>query len=466
MRTLGSRWVSRRGVVGIGGVSLMLGAGCGPDATEFGPTGTIELESNRPKLMAPIDAEPYTGDNPFTLEAQHLHRTGLDLHKNVIVRTCGPTDGVCHNQKEYPDLHSPAAFLDAMNAPCNVQPGDWSAVFDGCERPGDRLSLGESGDVEIAWVDYITGDGDSDGDYGDRNRPTLESPGLHIQLRSRLNLGRDRTSTWGRARLTRTVVDSGRVVETQYGGYETEWFVLEGGMHLVGEVRGWQVDQVMRLVDSGILQGDMNRNGIFGASDATPLSMLAGGDPERSYLIGRLRGELAGQAIPGTRMPLANEPLSIADMLALFCLVEGLPPQFDGVFDLNSTINYADCSWASDPEGLNLLGKGATWLGRVQPLLTANCGGCHGGDFPQGNFDVLSEGAYERLLDDSTQVPSMPFVTPGDPAQSYLWLKLTQAEGMLGFGMPLDALGMVRPLPEGAMADIETWILNGAKAAE
>ncbi len=435
---------------------------CGQDASEYGPTGKINFDNERPTLMQAVEAPRYTGDNEFVLEAQATHRTGLDLHRNVIVRTCGPTGGVCHNQKEYPDLHTPSNLLAAINAPCNVQPGDWSAVFDGCERPGDRITLGGSKEVEIGWVDYIIGDED----YNDDKRPELDSPGLHIELQSPINIGDGRTHTWGTASFKLNVIDGGEVEEVSYARYETEWFVLEGGKHLVGEVREWQVDRVASLIDSGVGQGDMNRNGVYGAREATPLAMLQGGDPERSYLIGRLRGELRGLSIPGTRMPLANTPLSISDMLALYCLVEGLPDKIDEVYDLTSPINYADCSWSADPEGLNLLGKGATWLGRIQPLLVANCQGCHGSESPEFGFDVITEGSYERLLEKSTQAPDMPLVTPGDPANSYLWVKMNQLDTMVGLGMPLDAEFKPRLLPEGALADIETWILNGAAAEE
>jgi hypothetical protein len=167
-------------------------------------------------------------------------------------------------------------------------------------------------------------------------------------------------------------------------------------------------------------------------------------------------------------MPLANDPLSIADMLALYCFVYGLPQNLDGVLDLESPIDYANCPYAADPESLNLLGKGATWLGRVQPLLEANCGGCHGGTEPQADFDVVSDGVYERLLQPSTQT-SMPFITPFDPTQSYLWLKLVAVTGdgtVDGFPMPIDPLEGTRKLSEGALADIETWILNGALAED
>lgn len=443
--------------------SFALAAGsCGQDASEYGPGGTIEFETNRPELMGAETVPPYTGSNPYVLDALELHPTGERLHKNVIIRTCGPTAGVCHNQMEYPGLNTQSNFLAAIDAPCNVQPGDWASVFDGCEQPGARIRIGDSREVEIAWVDLVPGAEDLGGDNG----PGLESPGLHIHLQAPINVGGDSGRTWGTAAfLTNEIVD-GKVKSVATAHYDTEWFVLEGGQHLVGEVREWQVDRVTGLIDSGIQQGDMNRNGVFGAREREPLSLLKAGDPEGSYLIGRLRGELKGEAIPGTRMPLANEPLTIVDMLALFCLVESIPTQRAGLYDLETPINYEECSWAEDPEGLNLLGKGATWLGRVQPLLIANCAGCHGSEAPQSGFDVVSDGLYERLLAPSLQVPEMPYITPGDPSQSYLWLKLTAGDGALGLQMPLDAQNVPRELGPGPLTDIETWINNGALAEE
>jgi hypothetical protein len=441
-------------------VGLMV-ASCGQSADEYGPRGTIEFQTERPQLMEAEAPPPYTGSDPYVLEALELHPTGSRLHKNVIIRTCGPTAGVCHNQKEYPGLNTQSKFLDAIDAPCNVQPGDWAAVYDGCEQQGARIRLNGSTQVEIGWVELIPGSEDLGGD----NRPGMDSPGLHINLQAPIDIGGDGHS-WGTAEFVSNEIVDGKVKEVATDHYDTEWFMLEGGTHLVGEVREWQVDRVTALVGAGIAQGDMNRNGIFGAREAAPLNMLKAGDPEASYMIGRLRGELKGERIPGTRMPLANEPLTIADMLALFCLVESIPVERTGLYDLETPINYEECSWAEDPEGLNLLGQGATWLGRVQPLLVANCAGCHNAEEPQSGFDVESEGLYERLLASSTQVPDMPYVTPGDPTQSYLWVKLTGAEGLLGLEMPLDATNMPRRLEDGALGDIETWINNGALAEE
>lgn len=443
--------------------TLLLSAACSSSPEIQRPGGTLDLDTERPELMTAPEVPPYTGTDPVVLEAASRHGSGLELHKNVIVRTCGPTAGVCHNQKEYPDLHTASNLLDAIGAPCNVQPGDWSAVFDGCEQTGDGFTLGDSGKRrEIAYVDLRPGDAD----YGDGKPPSAESAGLHVYLAEALDLG-DRTRIWGNATFSRKFIsDDNKVKETVYAGYQTEWWLLDGGRHLVGKVSEWQTARVESLLAQGIVQGDMNRNGVFGAKDSPPLHLLEAGNPERSYLVGRLRGKLGEDTIPGTRMPLANEPLSLADMLGLYCFIEGLPAQLTGEWDLLSPINYEDCTWADNPQELNLLGDNITWKGFVLPLLQANCGGCHGGENPISGFDVMSAGVYERMLLPSNLSGDVPLVTPGDVQASYLWLKLTGGEGMVGQVMPLDAQNSPRPLSEALLNDLGTWIDNGALAEE
>lgn len=440
---------------------LTLTAGCGSEQDVQRPTGTLTYEPERPALKEGGSVPAYSGTNAYVLQAQADHRSGLELHRNVVIRTCGPTGGVCHNKKEYPALHTPANFLDAIGSPCNVQSGDYEGVFDGCEQPGDRLRIRDAAEVEIGHLEYIPGDEQMD--YGQDFMPTAETPGLHIYLHDAMDGGGDRMRQWGPGHFIRSFVNEGNIENVAYETFETEWFFLDGGKHLFGAVRNYQIDRITRLLDVGVEQGDMNRNGVFGARDQTPLRMIEPGNPEASYLVGRLRGELGGAKIPGTRMPLANDPLTIPDMLALYCFIEGLPKgQTSGVLDLETPIDYENCRWSKDPEGLDLLGNGATWLGRVKPLIEANCGGCHGGNEPQGGLSLNGEGTYEVLLGLSKQVPTMPLVTPGDPEASYLWLKLNGSEGITGMGMPIDPLAGVRKLSEGALADIKTWIMNGA----
>jgi hypothetical protein len=169
---------------------------------------------------------------------------------------------------------------------------------------------------------------------------------------------------------------------------------------------------------------------------------------------------MLGDRVPGSRMPLANQPLNISEMLGLFCWIEGIPQ--DGSFSLDWPIDYNACSFAADPENLNLLGEGVTWETRISKILEANCGGCHGGSQPDADFDVLSDGVYDRLLERSTQNPDMPFITPGDPENSYLWLKLINDDSIVGLPMPYNPLTGEGQLTEAELGDIQTWIINGA----
>jgi hypothetical protein len=277
-------------------------------------------------------------------------------------------------------------------------------------------------------------------------------------------LDSERGQRYGEGRFTRSFVNaSNEVQELTFANYTSGWWILDDGKHLMAEVQEYQVDQVNNLLSVGLQQGDRNRNAIYGARTAAPLRLLEPGNPERSYLVGRLRGVLGGEPIPGTRMPLANEPLSIPDMLALVCFIEGLPVGTDiGSINLATPIDYENCSYAANPEGLNLLGEGVTWFGRIQPLLETNCGGCHGGPAPQGALDLLADGVYERLLMPSVQRPELNLIQPGELTQSYFWLKLSADPSILGAPMPIDPTGGVRMLSAATLTDIQTWIEAGA----
>lgn len=185
------------------------------------------------------------------------------------------------------------------------------------------------------------------------------------------------------------------------------------------------------------------------------------GKPEESYLVARLRGHMQGETIPGTRMPLANQPPSIPDMVALMCFIEGLNSAKG--YNLANPIRYEGCSYTADPGALNLVGKGVTFSGKIKPMLQANCGGCHGGQNPQGQLDLLSDGLFDRLFKASRQQVARKLIAPGQPEQSYLWLKLSGDGSITGMRMPIDPLGGgVRPLSPEDLTAMETWITAGA----
>ncbi len=425
--------------------------------------GRIDFDPDRPEVPDNENVEPYDGEDETVLEAQKRFPTGLDLHQKVIWRTCTPNGGVCHNAKEYPDLRTPANLASAFEAPCNVQPGESTSVFDGCESSGDRLRFSGGFDadpVEIAYIEQIPGESDDVDGSGD---VPLDLPGLHIHLVT--PLGTDRSDAWSTARFVRSFVDGGEVDDLTYASFETQWFVLEGGTHLFGRVREYQFDEVEELLNVGIQEADANRNGVAGATMGLDVSMLVPGRPEDSYLIARIRGEMHDDPIPGSRMPLANAPLTISEMLGLYCLVEGWPDEADRNY-LSSPIDYRNCSYSDDPEALNLLGNGVTWAARVRPILEANCGGCHSEAEQQGNLVLVGDGVYERLLERSAQVPDLGLIEPGDAEASYLYQKLVGADGIVGNPMPYNPLTGEGRLTEAELGDILTWISNGAVEAE
>ena len=89
------------------------------------------------------DADASAGEAGVAIVSEAVTRlpTALDLHHQVIARTCGPDGGVCHNGKEYPDLHTPGNLLDAIDKPCNLAEDDWRDVHDMCEVVGDAVVL-------------------------------------------------------------------------------------------------------------------------------------------------------------------------------------------------------------------------------------------------------------------------------------------------------------------------------------
>lgn len=429
------------------------------DDPGFAPDfGTIGFTPERPELTAPGTVAPYTGADPIVLDAQARYATGLDLHRKFVMRTCGPNNGVCHNQKEYPNMHTAGAFAATIGAPCNVQPGGWATVFDRCERPGDRFHMKdrEGADVQIAWIEHIAG-----APPGGDTR-TADGPGLHVHLQA--PLPGEYTSHWGAGLFVRNFVNDANEIEAlTFANFNGRWHVLGDRTHLVADVNDWQVDALQSLLATGIEQGDMNRNGVFGSQLGNTISMLTPGKPEESYLIARMRGHLQGEEVPGSRMPLANQPPNVTDLLALFCFVEQQPA---GVVapDISGPIDYANCSYINDPRSLDILGDGATWTSRIQPLMAGYCGGCHVGDAPGGGgLDLVGEGAYDRLLGASIQRPEIKLIEPGVPEQSYLWRKLAGDGTITGQKMPINSAGGGSyDLPDTELSEIENWILAGA----
>src|SRR5688572_15545410 len=139
----------------LGALALACGS---PDPNKDDP-GTIPFDPRRPTPAGTTDVTPYTGLDVDVVGAQLTYPTGLDLHRKLLIRTCSGTNVVCHNQKEYPHLHTPPTFVASIGSPCNVQSGTASGVLHRAVPLGDRSRCVQPAFkcIEIGWFELIPG---------------------------------------------------------------------------------------------------------------------------------------------------------------------------------------------------------------------------------------------------------------------------------------------------------------------
>lgn len=374
----------------------------------------------------------------FVEEAKKEFPTYLDLHEKVITRTCTPFQNVCHNNKEYPDLRTPQAMLGMLGSPCNLDVEDPLNTYNGCEPLGDVVRFTTGGNV--GWqtrVAYVTFSTDPMG--------MVSSAVLYL------------ADPVPSAMLDVMMPESIEVVRTTEGGSMlTVGAVADAVTYAAGQsaiqVTGYATlgESEHALLEEDLRAGDPNRDGVFGA-DGERLLELKSGDPWGSYLLQRLQGN-----VPGSPMPLANQPLNAAEVVAIACWIEGTDaPDGDSPY---ATIDYDGCDYAAefgepDPD------SGATFSGHVQPILDARCAtaGCHGEMAPAAGLDLTADVSRDNLFQPSTQNPEIPLVTPGNPTNSYLMTKLT-GDGFAGQQMPLGAA----QLSEAELNIVRLWISYGA----
>lgn len=97
----------------------------------------------------------------------------------------------------------------------------------------------------------------------------------------------------------------------------------------------------------------------------------------------------------------------------------------------------------------------------VLPVLKAACAAaaCHGGSAPQEGLNLSERTSYTSIVGKpSREEPRLLLVTPGDPANSYLLLKVQGAPGIVGARMPLTG----RLLSPDQIEAIRDWIAAGA----
>jgi len=375
-------------------------------------------------------------------EARERFPTYLALHTGVITRTCTPNMGVCHNTKEYPDLRTPQTMLGILDQPCNLAESVALNIYDGCERVGDAIELlGASNPGFVSEVGHVTSERDD----------AMTETALVVHIRDAIPAAMLDPGALEGIRLSRATRQGTIVVGELLGRV-----AYEPGSTALRIVEATTLTPAERaLLETDLQPGDPNQNGVFGGT-ADPFKLIVPGDPTRSYLLQRLQG-----SVPGSPMPLANAPLSAAEIVALACWIEGVADP-DRVA-VGAAIDYEHCATAASFGGANPH-SGHALSANVQPIFNQFCAlsGCHTAADAAADLVLTPGHARASLLAASTQVPITRRVEPGNPTNSYLITKLTGAGPLVGPTMPITPDGDPGTLDDWRIEVIRAWIVAGA----
>jgi mono/diheme cytochrome c family protein len=98
----------------------------------------------------------------------------------------------------------------------------------------------------------------------------------------------------------------------------------------------------------------------------------------------------------------------------------------------------------------------------VQPIFDRECVECHGPKERKAKLDLSARESYGALVNvPSREAPAIVRVKPGDPEQSYLWLKLEHRTEE-GSGMPKGFFSAKR-LAQKDLDVVKAWIAAGAQ---
>lgn len=258
----------------------------------------------------------------WVAEARAKYPRFTDVHQWIVGPTCAPNLGVCHNTSNYPDLHTPGNLIQTLHGFCNLEIPDPLMGWDACERPGDVV-YASGFRSEVAWREPL---GPGRWRVGLREPPEVTGSREPQIYTHDAELVLSPFSDWA---VTIDLVAGETEAEIAVGA--TDPFVVDF------------LDGVFRA----LVGGDPNRNGVYGGTDddVPKAALIVPGDVERSYLWGRVTG-----TVPGSRMPLANDPLDNAEYVALACWIESLA----GVDDPSSDhdVDYDGCAYARAPRDL------------------------------------------------------------------------------------------------------------------
>jgi mono/diheme cytochrome c family protein len=105
--------------------------------------------------------------------------------------------------------------------------------------------------------------------------------------------------------------------------------------------------------------------------------------------------------------------------------------------------------------------KPVSFSGQIAPLFKQRCAVCHITGQEPGLLSLVPARAYENIVGQASVQSDLTRVEPADPAQSYLYLKLTGTHleaGGEGLRMPFAA----PPLTAAQLDLMRRWIAEGA----
>ncbi|HVO30187.1 MAG TPA: hypothetical protein VMV18_05610 [bacterium] len=284
---------------------IALAAGCG-GGKNGGAAATPTPDPNEPQAVK---------------DARTQFPRFLDLQVGLLSSTCSPNPGVCHNSSNYPNLQTAGDTLAFVGEPCNPEIPDPTQGWDNCERLADRINMGTFSS-EVAWMQRIG--------------PGTWTLGLKTPSASGLNGRPTFKNNTGTTVLFDPPQDWGVLVTSSAGALTASLTV--GGDDFIHQYS----DGVLKT----IVGGDPNGNGVWGAETPAIAAASAAefypGSLERSYMWGRIT-----RTVPGTRMPLANAPITEPGYVAIACWIEGL--QGGGVDQPEDPIDYTHCQFAKNP---------------------------------------------------------------------------------------------------------------------
>ena len=264
---------------------------------------------------------PEPSDDPIALELPDIEA----IHAAAIAPTCSPNGGVCHNSREYPDLHTATTFVGQIGQPCNMAAKTAADVRDACEPEGDRLWIESLGiDAVIAHVEVSPEDAE-----------TIALTTVVVELGEPIAAEEGASSNAGQVRRGDSTFDIPAPF-TVLDATHLE-MALPGSIYAAQTKRFFD-DRVYPWQPWMVRVGDPNRNGVLGGPS---VSLIEPGNPEASYLIRRLTDPDEGDL-----MPRQCRSWNQVATRALGCWIAGLRVDDDGqVTNAYDPIDYASCTF-------------------------------------------------------------------------------------------------------------------------